>query len=57
MPTNFNKNERGHYLFEDNVYCKYNDGFTKAKILEAALSISDIVGQLDYSQYIYKDNE
>jgi hypothetical protein len=48
MGTNFQKNSRGHYLFEDNVYCKYNDAFTKAKLFEAALSISDLVGQIDY---------
>ncbi|EAS01911.2 kinesin motor domain protein (macronuclear) [Tetrahymena thermophila SB210] len=49
-PTNFHGNPLQEGLvFEDGIKCKYQDLITKAKLMEAALSISDLVGQLDYS--------
>lgn len=49
-PTNFSGNPVGFngLLFEDGIKCKYLDSLTRAKIIEAALSIRDLVPHIDF---------
>ena len=47
--TNFLE-ENGQLIMEDKIKCKYNDLLTKAKILEAALSVRHLVARLDFDK-------